>query len=230
MVFRRLYSSCILLFLAVFSFTVSFASVSEAALSRPDSQQKAAKHKTSNKSQAKAKKTKSRDSRAIWLERARNNSDTMLGKASWYGSDFNMRATASGVPYNMYTFTAAHRTLPFGTIVRVTDQYNGKSVMVCVTDRGPYVGNRIIDMSMAAATRIGLNSKGVSTVELEVVSDSQGRPLRQGEAFYVESRSATGQERFGPYDTFADAAAVHEAMLLADPDASVVLDSAMQLR
>ncbi len=230
MVFRKVQSSCVLFLVFLFTFTVSFASVSEAALSSSDSSQTVVKHKTSNKSQAKAKKTKSRDSREIWLQRARNNPDTMLGKASWYGSDFNMRATASGVPYNMYTFTAAHRTLPFGTIVRVTDQYNGKSVMVCVTDRGPYVGNRIIDMSMAAATRIGLNSKGVSTVELEVVSDSQGRPLKQGEAFFVESTSATGPERFGPYDTFADAAAVHEAMLLADPNASVVLDSSMQLR
>ncbi|MDO5536318.1 MAG: septal ring lytic transglycosylase RlpA family protein [Desulfovibrionaceae bacterium] len=181
------------------------------------------RHKTKNKSQTRnAGRT---DSREIWLQRARENADVVLGKASWYGADFNMGATASGVPYNMYTFTAAHRSLPFGTIVRVTDQYNGKSVMVCVTDRGPFVKGRIIDMSYAAANRIGLERKGVSTVGLEVVSDSKGRPLNDGEAFFVEMKSPTGPERFGPYDTFADAAAVHEALLLAHPEASVVLGS-----
>ena len=164
-------------------------------------------------------------SREIWLERARNNVDFVRGKASWYGSDFHAGKTASGLPYDMYTFTAAHRTLPFGTIVRVTDQYNGKSVMVCVTDRGPFKKGRIIDMSYAAAGRIGLNTKGVSTVDLEVVSDSKGRPLNASQAFYVEHDSVTGPERYGPYETFADAAVIQEALLSAHPEANVVLDA-----
>lgn len=168
-------------------------------------------------------KNKQMSSHDIWLKRARENADIVLGKASWYGGDFHTGPTASGVPYNMYTFTAAHRSLPFGTIVRVTDQYSGKSVMVCVTDRGPFVKGRIIDMSYAAANRIGLSRKGISTVGLEVVSDSKGRPLNDREAFFVEMKSPTGPERFGPYDTFDDAAAVHEALLLAHPEASVVL-------
>ena len=243
MAFPRLRFVTILFVCSLFIFGLCYSPVCEASISiqskqaskqaskrasKHASSHKVVRHKTKNKSRSVVQRAKAPDSRQIWLERARNNSETMLGLASWYGRDFNMRATASGVPYNMYTFTAAHRTLPFGTIVRVTDQYSGKSVMVCVTDRGPFIKNRIIDMSMAAASRIGLQNKGVSAVELEVVSDAQGHPLRAGEAFYVESRSAMGQERFGPYDTFADAAAVHEAMLLADPDASVVLDSAVQ--
>ena len=164
--------------------------------------------------------------RELWLQRARNNPDIMTGMASWYGRDFDRRPTASGLPYDMYTFTAAHRTLPIGTVVRVTDQYNGKSVMVCVTDRGPYVKGRIIDMSYAAAGRIGLKEKGVSKVGLEVVSDAQGRPLRSEDAFYVQLTTESGRDRLGPYADFADAAAMQEAMLRAHPDAQVVLDRA----
>ena len=79
-------------------------------------------------------------SRDVWLKRAQSNADAfMTGMASWYGADFHNKKTASGEGYDMYTFTAAHRTLPIGTVVRVTDKSNGKSVMVCVTDRGPYV-------------------------------------------------------------------------------------------
>ena len=159
-------------------------------------------------------KPQSVDSRGIWLERAKKNTDFMRGKASWYGNGFHTGATASGVPYDMYTFTAAHRTLPFGTIVRVTDQHNGKSVMVCVTDRGPFVKGRIIDMSYAAADRIGLDNKGVSTVNLEVVSDEKGKPLDAAQAFFVELDSAAGAERYGPYDNFADAAALQQGLYL----------------
>ena len=164
-----------------------------------------------------------KNSKEIWLERAKQ-SVFARGKASWYGGRFHTAQTASGVPYDMYTFTAAHRTLPFGTIVRVTDQYNGKSVMVCVTDRGPYVKGRIIDMSLVAADRIGLKDKGVSTVNLEVVGDTSGKPLNASQAFFVDVPGANGQDRFGPYETFADATALQQALLVAHPDASVVLD------
>lgn len=164
-----------------------------------------------------------KSSREIWLKRAKQ-SDFARGKASWYGGRFHTAQTASGVPYDMYTFTAAHRTLPFGTIVRVTDQYNGKSVMVCVTDRGPYVKGRIIDMSLVAADRIGLKDKGVSSVNLEVVGDTSGKPLNASQAFFVEVPGANGQDRFGPYETFADATALQQALLVAHPDANVILD------
>ena len=165
-----------------------------------------------------------RNEHDVWLDRVRKNSDIVRGKASWYGRDFDARPTASGLPYDMYTFTGAHRTLPIGTVVRVSDQYNGKSVMVCVTDRGPFVHGRIIDLSYAAANSIGLETKGVSDVGIEVVSDANGVPLSRDEAFYVQLENPADGDKIGPYDSFADAAAMHEAMLSAHPEARVVLD------
>ena len=90
------------------------------------------------------------------------------GKASWYGPRFNGRRTASGERYNMYELTAAHRTLPFGTLVRVRSLVNGQEVDVRITDRGPFSGNRVIDLSRAAAESIGMLGLGVKDVLLLV--------------------------------------------------------------
>ena len=166
---------------------------------------------------------KSTDSRDIWLKRAQE-SEIMAGKASWYGRDFHGGPTASGDNYDMYTFTAAHRTLPMGTVVRVTDQDNGKSVMVCVTDRGPFVRGRVIDLSFAAAQQINIENRGVSRVELEVVSDESGTPLKPDEAFFVRYNAAQSDEKVGPFRAFADAAAMHEALRQVHPEARVVID------
>ena len=165
----------------------------------------------------------STDSRDIWLKRAQE-SEIMTGKASWYGRDFHGGPTASGDNYDMYTFTAAHRTLPMGTVVRVTDQDNGKSVMVCVTDRGPFVRGRVIDLSFAAAQQIDIENRGVSRVELEVVSDESGTPLKPDEAFFVRYNAAQSDEKVGPFRAFADAAAMHEALRQVHPEAQVVID------
>ncbi len=81
------------------------------------------------------------------------------GIASWYGGKFHGRKTASGETYNQNALTAAHRTLPFGTRVRVTGA-NGKSVVVRINDRGPFVGGRVIDLSRAAANSLGINGLG----------------------------------------------------------------------
>ena len=185
--------------------------------------------KTAKSSKAKKPSAKSKavseqsvDSRDIWLKRAQQ-SEVFSGKASWYGRDFHGGATASGLNYDMYTFTAAHRTLPMGTVVRVTDQENGKSVMVCVTDRGPFVRGRIIDLSFAAAQQLDLGKRGVGKVELEVVSDESGTPLQADQAYYVRYNAAMGDERIGPFRAFADAAAMHEALRQAHPEAEVVL-------
>lgn len=89
------------------------------------------------------------------------------GLASWYGGKFQGRRTASGELFNTLQYTAAHRTLPFGTLVLVTNLINGKSVTVRVNDRGPFVHGRIIDLSMAAATAIGLTGEGVAPVRIE---------------------------------------------------------------
>ncbi|SDF83331.1 rare lipoprotein A [Desulfovibrio legallii] len=190
--------------------------------------------KTSVKKQKSPRKTdrikvrggrESVDSREIWLRRAQE-SEIMTGKASWYGRDFHGGPTASGLSYDMYTFTAAHRTLPMGTVVRVTDQENGKSVMVCVTDRGPFVRGRIIDLSYAAAKQLDFDDRGVGRVALEVVSDESGTPLSPDKAYYVRYKAAMGDETLGPYRAFADAAAMHEAVRQVHPEAIVVLGSA----
>lgn len=90
------------------------------------------------------------------------------GKASWYGPRFNGRRTASGERYNMNELTAAHRTLPFGTLVRVRSLVNGKEVDVRITDRGPFSRGRVIDLSRAAAEVIGMLGLGVKDVLLLV--------------------------------------------------------------
>ena len=91
------------------------------------------------------------------------------GMASWYGPGFHGRLTANGERYNQNGLTAAHKTLPFGTQVRVTNLRNGRSVIVRINDRGPFVGGRVIDLSKGAASVIGLVSSGVAPVQLEIL-------------------------------------------------------------
>lgn len=93
------------------------------------------------------------------------------GMASWYGEDFHGWMTASGEIYDMETLTGAHRTLPLGSIVKVTNVENGKQVRIRINDRGPYVSGRILDLSYAAAHRLGMMEGGVSAVSLEVVGE-----------------------------------------------------------
>jgi len=94
------------------------------------------------------------------------------GIASWYGPGFHGNRSASGEIFDQNALTAAHLTLPFGTQVRVTNLSNGQSVVVRINDRGPFTGNRVIDVSKAAAQRIGMTGTGVAPVKLEVL----GRP------------------------------------------------------
>jgi rare lipoprotein A len=92
------------------------------------------------------------------------------GKASWYGAPFHGRRASNGEVYDMNKLTAAHRTLPFNTVVRVTNLTNGKSTAVRITDRGPFVDNRIIDLSFAAAKEIESVGPGVVPVRLDILS------------------------------------------------------------
>jgi len=110
------------------------------------------------------------------------------GTASWYGPRFNGRRTASGERFDMREFTAAHRTLPFGTLVRVHSLVNGRDVDVRITDRGPYAGNRIIDLSRAAAEELGMLGMGFkevvllvpeSTPEVDVAPPPARKPVRK---------------------------------------------------
>ena len=93
------------------------------------------------------------------------------GIASYYGARFHGRRTANGETFDMHAMTAAHRTLPFGSRVRVTNPSNGASVVVRINDRGPFIGGRTIDLSRAAATEIGLIQRGHGNVELELLRD-----------------------------------------------------------
>lgn len=95
---------------------------------------------------------------------------TMVGTASWYGHGFHNRKTASGVRFDQDALMAAHRTLPFGTLLKVTNMANNKSCIVEVTDRGPYVNHRIIDVSRAAARELGFASAGTTQVTLQVIA------------------------------------------------------------
>src|SRR5215207_11218834 len=91
------------------------------------------------------------------------------GLASWYGPGFYGKRTASGTVYTGTSLTAAHPSLPFGTLVRVTNLANRRTVVVVIDDRGPFVRGRVIDLSAAAARRLGMIKKGVVPVRLEVV-------------------------------------------------------------
>lgn len=91
------------------------------------------------------------------------------GEASWYGPGFHGNYTANGEVYNQYALTAAHKTLPFGTRVRVTNLYNGRSVVVRINDRGPFIPGRIIDLSQGAAQLIGVTSSGVAPVQMDIL-------------------------------------------------------------
>ena len=92
-----------------------------------------------------------------------------VGTASWYGKDFEGKPTASGEPYHMYDLTAAHPTLPLGTLVRITNLRNRRAVVVRINDRGPIVPGRIIDVSYSAARVLKFQARGVQRVRLDVV-------------------------------------------------------------
>jgi rare lipoprotein A len=99
-----------------------------------------------------------------------------VGLASWYGDEFHGRKTANGEVYDMYAMTAAHRTLPFHTRVRVTNLENGKKAEFRINDRGPFVSGRIIDLTYSGARAIGMLGQGTARVNVEAVGFSGGQP------------------------------------------------------
>lgn len=127
------------------------------------------------------------------------------GVASWYGVPFNGHRTSDGEIYDMYQMTAAHRTLPFGAIVQVTNLSNGRQIDVRINDRGPFVSNRIIDLSYSAAQALGIVGPGTALVRLQVVSGpnpAAGYFGVQVGAFEVQSNAerlrANLSERYSP--------------------------------
>jgi rare lipoprotein A len=99
-----------------------------------------------------------------------------VGTASWYGQQFEGKQTASGEPFDMRDFTAAHPSLPLGTFVRVTNLRNGKAVVVRINDRGPFVDDRIIDVSYSAARALGFKERGLQTVRLDLYQPTNHQP------------------------------------------------------
>jgi rare lipoprotein A len=111
------------------------------------------------------------------------------GMASWYGKDFHGKPTSSGEIYDMYQLTCAHNTLPLGTMVMVTHMENGKSVELKVNDRGPFVKDRIIDLSYAAAQILGMYEKGTAYVKVEAI----GPVVEQAQRFTLQVGSFTDE-------------------------------------
>jgi len=101
------------------------------------------------------------------------NKPYQVGRASWYGKAFAGKSTASGEPYDMFRFTAAHRTLPLGTMVKVTNLANGHALVVRINDRGPMVAGRIIDLSYAAARMLNMKEHGIQKVRLDLVPETE---------------------------------------------------------
>ncbi len=120
------------------------------------------------------------------------------GFSSWYGVPFHGRRAANGEIYDMYKLTAAHRTLPFESIVRVTNLKNGRSTEVRITDRGPFVENRILDLSLAAARELDMVAMGVAPVRLELLAGSsplEGSFTVQVGAFLARENAEKLRER-----------------------------------
>jgi rare lipoprotein A len=141
------------------------------------------------------------------------------GVASWYGRKFQGQKTASGEPYDMFKMTAAHKTLPIPSYARVTNVANGKSVVVRINDRGPFHSERIIDLSYAAAARIGIAARGSGMVEVERVFEpaASGAPRVPAAATVTAAASAPPPATPAPSATSAAPAAALATTPLAAP-------------
>ena len=147
---------------------------------------------------------------------------TFSGHVSWYGPGFNGRKTANGERFDMNEMTAAHKRLPFNTVVRVVDQRTGRAVLVRINDRGPYIRGRVLDLSREAATRLGMKGRGTTSGTMEIfpsqsvddrittVSDGADAPATTFLTFDAEARGARPNgwsvevASFGSFDQSVD--------------------------
>ncbi len=107
--------------------------------------------------------------------------DVIVGISSWYGPNFHGKLTANGEVFDQYGVTAAHKTLPLGTVVRVTNLDNEKSIILRINDRGPYVGDRVLDCSYGAAKKLGFMKKGTANVEIKIIELGDGVYMHHNE-------------------------------------------------
>ncbi|AEH44852.1 rare lipoprotein A [Thermodesulfatator indicus DSM 15286] len=126
-----------------------------------------------------------------------------VGIASWYGPNFHGKTTASGERYNMYAYTAAHKVLPMGTRVLVTNLENGRQVIVRINDRGPFVKGRIIDLSYAAAKALGIHRKGTALVRIQALGESPKTHLVFKGRYYIQ---------VGAFSSYANAVRLKERL------------------
>jgi rare lipoprotein A len=138
--------------------------------------------------------------------------ETSEGRASWYGAEFAGRRTANGEIYDPSQLTAAHKTLPFGTFVRVTNPSSGASVVVRINDRGPFKPGRVIDVSRAAAEQIGMIRSGTMVVRLELISgEVQSQAVAAGNVILAADAGLSG------YNVIASQYRVGQLLLLSSP-------------
>ena len=135
------------------------------------------------------------------------------GTASWYASKFHKQRTSSGEPYDMYALTAAHKTLPLPTYLKVKNLNNGRQIIVKVNDRGPFHSDRILDLSYGSAVKLGIFPKGTAPVEIEAISNQwQGKP--RVASYYVQagafSSSALAQQFKGKLQQWTQAGVIIE--------------------
>lgn len=121
------------------------------------------------------------------------------GIASWYGKKFHGRKTSNGETYNMYSMTAAHKTLPMNTSLLVTNQTNGRRIVVRVNDRGPFVQGRIIDLSYRAAQELGMAHAGVANVHVQAISKDKIKVDQYGRANYPDIKQGNFYVQIGAF-------------------------------
>jgi rare lipoprotein A len=132
--------------------------------------------------------------------------------ASWYGEPFHGRLTASGERYDMHGLTAAHRSLPFGTRLKVTNPENGQSSVVTVTDRGPFIRGRHLDLSYRAAKEIGLLGEGVGRVKVQILDRDMRYQKRVTDRTMAVESSGSWIIQFGAFQDFANAARLKQGL------------------
>lgn len=170
MTFKKALATALLT--AAFSLPVTFIDTvpASAASSTTKSGDTAVKSKTAESKPAKGKPAKAKTAKASTAKAkpGKKPDFRQVGTASWYGPGFNGKKTASGKRFDQNKLTAAHRSLPLDTVVKVTNLDNGKAVNVEINDRGPYSGKRVIDLSRAAARKLDMTDDGTARVRIEV--------------------------------------------------------------
>ncbi len=165
---------------------------------------------------------------ALAKKKNKEKTHMMQGEASWYGGNFHGRKTASGPIYDMHRSTAAHRTLPFGTVLEVTDTTTGKNTVVIINDRGPVSRKRCVDLSRSAAMELDLGVRGVTPVTMRALTDTSGNMLDTTEAFYVQvqKHEKAKPEKLGPFVNFADASVLQDVLQESHTKAVIVVAAA----